>query len=521
MEERHARRMANLFVHAPVGIAVLRGADHVFELVNPKYAQLLGGRDVSGRKIREALPELEGQGIFELLDGVRRSGEPVIGQSMTTTLNNGPQGAPQECFFDFVYQPLLNDAKEIEGIVVIAHDVTELARAKQNAEAANRLKDEFLATLSHELRTPLNAVLGYTQMLRGGVIAPERLAGVLSIIERNAQLQEQLISDVLDVSRIVTGKLRLDIEPVDLKIVVEEALTTVAPAAAAKGVRTQVTLDSPGVPVAGDAARLQQVVWNVLSNAIKFTARGGRVQVRLQRVNSHVEIVVSDTGEGIDPEMLPHVFQRFWQADSSFTRVHGGLGLGLAISRHLVEAHGGAIEAISPGKGLGTTIRIALPVMILHHDVDAPARAHPSRETPPEDPLHLEDLAGLRVLLVDDDVDALAMARDALSIAGASVVTAAGADDALGALAREPFDVAVVDIGMPVVDGYELLRRIRGLDGGRLAGLPVAALTAYARTADRTRSLRAGFQMHLAKPVQPNELTAAVASLGRRRSSGT
>ena len=452
--------------------------------------------------------------MFEILDGVRASGEPFFGQSRRVMLNRGADGDLEECFFDFVYQPVFNDDGDVESVVVIAHDVTMLAAAKHEAEAANRLKDEFLATLSHELRTPLNAVLGYTQMVRGGAIESSRLPAVLETIERNARLQEQLISDVLDVSRIITGKLRLDVRPVDLTRVIQEALETVAPAATAKGVRLQSAIDQPGVPVAGDSQRLQQVIWNLLSNSIKFTPRGGRVQIRLERVNSHVEITVSDSGEGIAPEFLPHLFQRFRQADSAFTRKHGGLGLGLAISRHLVEAHGGRISASSPGKGHGTTMRVELPLMIVHDDTHhAPDRVHPGVEVAASAELNLADLRGRRVLLVDDDADALAMARDALSIAGATVVTASAGSDALTALDREPFDVAVLDIGLPGMDGYELLQRIRERPRDRQGDIPAAALTAYARAADRTRSLRAGFQMHLSKPVQPTELAAAVLAL--------
>ena len=360
----------------------------------------------------------------------------------------------------------------------------------------------------------MNAVLGYTQMLRGGVIENERLPAVLETIERNAKLQEQLVSDVLDVSRIITGKLRLDVRPVDLARVVADAIDTVAPAAAAKGVRLQSVIDQPGVPVPGDAQRLQQVVWNLLSNAVKFTPRGGRVQIRLQRVNSHVELTVSDTGEGIPARFLPHLFQRFSQADGTMARPHSGLGLGLAICRHLVEAHGGSIGATSPGPGQGTTVRVELPLMIVHDAKgEAADRVHPTVDVAPAQDFDLADLTGIRVLLVDDDADAMQMARDALSIAGAVVTTAADAAAALKALDAAVFDVAVLDIGMPNVDGYELLRRIRQRQHDRQGNIPVAALTAYARTMDRTRSLRAGFQMHLAKPVQPSELAAAVMAL--------
>jgi signal transduction histidine kinase len=279
-------------------------------------------------------------------------------------LNRGAEGGAEECFFDFVIQPLLDVDGHVDTLVAIAHEVTGLVAARREAETANTLKDEFLATLSHELRTPLNAVLGYTQMVRAGAIEAARVPAVLETIERNARLQEQLISDVLDVSRIITGKLRLDVRPVDLTRVIREALETVAPAAAAKGVRLTSAIDQVGAPVAGDAQRLQQVVWNLLANAIKFTPRGGHVEIRLARVGAQVEIVVSDTGEGIAPEFLPHLFQRFRQADSSLTRAHGGLGLGLAITRHLVDAHGGQIHAASPGRGRGATVRVELPLMI-------------------------------------------------------------------------------------------------------------------------------------------------------------
>ena len=373
IEQLHARRLSDLFVQAPVAIAVMRGPDHVYELANPRYREIVGGRDVVGKPVREALPELNGQGIFELLDVVRHTGEPFVGQSQRVSLSRGPNGVREDGFFDFVFQPVLGDGGKVDSIVVIGHDVTALASAKLEAETANRLKDEFLATLSHELRTPLNAVLGYTQMLRGGAIAADRLPAVLSTIERNARLQEQLISDILDVSRIITGKLRIEVRPVDLTRVIVAALDTVTPTAAAKGVRLQSIVDQPGMPVAGDDQRLQQVVWNLLSNAVKFTPRGGQVQIRLGRVNAHVEIAVSDTGEGIAPEFLPHLFQRFRQADSAFTRAHGGLGLGLAICRHLVEAHGGRIEADSPGKGQGTTVRVELPLMMADEEAIAAA----------------------------------------------------------------------------------------------------------------------------------------------------
>jgi signal transduction histidine kinase/ActR/RegA family two-component response regulator len=434
-------------------------------------------------------------------------------------LNRNSPATTEETFFDLVYQPIRNRDGEVESILVIAHEVTELATAMRTAETANRVKDEFLATLSHELRTPLNAVLGYTQMLRGGAISADRFPAVLETIERNASLQEKLIADVLDISRIITGKMRIDIRPVDLARVIHDAIESVSPAAQVKNIHIQTALDHPGSPVAGDAERLLQVMWNLLANAIKFTGKGGRVQVRMQLVDSRVEVAVSDTGEGIDPDFLPHLFQRFTQADSGFTRAHGGLGLGLAISRHLVEAHGGQITATSPGKGQGTTILMQLPLMIVHdrQTLQQQAGRHPRLELPRAIDLHLADLTGVRVLLVDDDPDALQLAKEALTTAGAIVTAATTAAEALESLDREEFDAALLDVGMPGMDGYELLRRIRSRPAHAQGTLPIGALTAYARAADRARSLESGFQLHLSKPVQPNELTAAVLSLARQR----
>ena len=519
LERQHARRLINLFTHAPVAIAILRGPEHVYELTNAHYLVLIGGREVLGLPIRQALPELEGQGIYELLDRVRSSGEPYVGKSLRVLLDPGPQGRAEYAYFDFVYQPAFDAEGKVDAIVVVAHDVTELALAKAEAEEANRSKDEFLATLSHELRTPLNAVLGYTHMLREGMIDAQRLPGVLETIQRNARLQEQLVSDVLDVSRIVTGKLRLDVHPIDLRTVIEDAIETVVPAATAKGVSLQARLELAGIRVAGDAQRLQQVVWNLLSNAVKFTPKGGRVEVRLEGAGSQVAIAVSDTGDGIEADFLPHVFQRFKQADGTFSRTHMGLGLGLAICRHLVEAHGGTITASSAGKGQGATFRVELPLLQV--------REQGSREdtsslaaTLVADALPPVDLSGLHVLLVDDDVDALQMARDALALSGAAVTTASNAHEALAALDRTRFDVGILDLGMPRVDGYELLRRIRSRSDDEQGRIPLAALTAYARTLDRARSLQSGFQLHLTKPVHPGELAAAVLVLADRTRTG-
>ncbi len=389
----------------------------------------------------------------------------------------------------------------------------ENARAYQRANEASRLKDEFLAILSHELRTPLNAVLGYTRMLRLGRLDPAKAAQAVEVVERNGTALKQIVEDVLDVSRIVGGRLRLDIEPVDLAHIVRESCATVAPAAAAKGVRVETVLDGRMPPVSGDADRLQQVVWNLLSNAIKFTPRGGKVQVRLARVNSHVEIVVSDTGRGISEDFLPYVFERFRQADSSFSREHGGLGLGLAIARQLVELHGGSISAASGGPGQGTTMTVSLPLMIVHRTQDGPvSREQPLVDRHPPGAEAMPRLDGIRVLAVDDEPDSLELLRAVLEGAGAEVRTAASARDALERLRSVVPDVLIADIGMPGMDGLALIREVRQAEGP-LRHVPAAALTAYARSPDRIASLSSGFQMHLVKPIDPVELAVTVAAL--------
>jgi len=406
------------------------------------------------------------------------------------------------------------------GIAGWASVALENARLYADAQQANRMKDEFLAVLSHELRTPLNAIVGYARLLRGGILSSEKAERGLETLERNATWLSQIIEDVLDVSRIVSGKIRLDVQPVELPVIVDNAVATSQPAADSRGVRMQTIIDPRVGPVSGDPDRLQQVVWNLVSNAVKFTPRGGRVQVRLERVNSHVEISVSDTGVGIRPDFLPFVFERFRQADGGTTRKTGGLGLGLAIVRHIVEMHGGTVHAASAGEGLGATFRVRLPVMIVHPEVSETPRQHPrsERRVPLTD---LGDLRGIRVLAVDDEQDALALLRVVLEAAGAEVFTVASGTNALSEIERTKPHVLVLDIGMPEMDGFELISRIRQSSDPAVRDVPAAALTAFARSEDRTRALRSGFEMHLAKPVDPGELVASVATLARRARSAT
>ncbi|MFP5261731.1 MAG: response regulator [Blastocatellia bacterium] len=387
-------------------------------------------------------------------------------------------------------------------------------RAREQAEAANRAKDEFLATVSHELRTPLTSILGWVRLLRSEAIDEAAFTRGLDTIERNAKSQAKLIEDILDVSRIISGKLRIECRPVDLVSIIEMAIDAVRPAAEAKSINIHTSLDSGGGLVRGDPNRLQQVVWNLLSNAVKFTPGGGDIHVRLEQ-GGPARIIVSDNGDGIRPDFLPFVFDRFSQAEAQTTRRHGGLGLGLAIVRHLVEMHGGMIRVESAGEGKGATFTVELPSSFADFG-DAAARAARSERPPPEPEQISEDipsLDGLRILLVDDDADTLQVLGLALARAGAEVKTCSSAEEALKALDGWSADLMVSDIGMPGEDGYSLIRKVRGLRPELGGSMPAIALTAYASPADRSRALSMGFQMHVSKPVEPIELVASIARL--------
>ncbi len=391
--------------------------------------------------------------------------------------------------------------------------------ARSEAERTSRVKDEFLATLSHELRTPLTAILGWTQVLRGDPANSEEIEQGLGTIERNARAQKGIIEDLLDMSSIISGKVRLDVQRLDLVSVIEAAVDTVRPAANAKGIRLRPVIDPQARTVAGDPNRLQQVFWNLLSNAIKFTPKGGSVQVILERVNSHLEVHVIDSGEGIAPEFLPNVFDRFRQQDASTTRRHGGLGLGLAIVKQLVELHGGSIHVDSAGLGEGTAVRVMLPLTAIRpadhpHELE---RRHP-HAGPAAAPISSEplNLDGVKVLVVDDELDARNLVKRLLEDRDATVWTAGSAKEAFDLLLAERPDVLVSDIGMPGEDGYALIRRVRALPRDQGGATPAMALTAYARSEDRQKVIIAGFQLHLAKPVEAGELLALVASLAGR-----
>jgi len=429
--------------------------------------------------------------------------------------------------------PIRNRDGRIIGVVLVFRDVSDRRRAeverevaasdrerllvaersaRAEAERANRLKDDFVAMVSHELRTPLNAILGWTDLMLKNRDDASLAARGLEIVARNTRLQTQLISDLLDVSRIVSGKLRLDMQSVHLASVIEGAIETVEPAAEAKGIVIDPQLDTTIGPMAGDPARLQQVVWNLLSNALKFTAKGGRVRVILRRIGSQAEMVVEDTGVGIRPDFLPYVFDRFQQADASRTRRFGGLGLGLSIVKNLVQFHGGTVRAESDGDGRGARFTIALPLAappVLLEAALAPTEAITDRVS----------LAGIRVLVVEDEVDSAEFVKQLLEDCGAVVVIATSAREALDVIGRTQPDILISDIGLPEMDGYQLLEQVRRKEAADGGNVPAIALTAFARSEDRTRALRAGYQAHLAKPIESPELIATVASFAELASA--
>jgi PAS domain S-box-containing protein len=385
--------------------------------------------------------------------------------------------------------------------------------ARADAEKANRLKDEFLATLSHELRTPLNAVIGWSRMLSSDRLDRESSKHALEVIERNAWAQKQMIEDILDVSRVITGKLQLNLSATDLASVIEAALDAVRPAMEAKEIEVETVIDSNLRMISGDPDRLQQVVWNVLSNAAKFTPNGGRVEISVTQSATHVLIGVKDNGPGIDSDFIPHVFERFRQADGSTTRTHGGLGIGLAISRHLIELHGGTIsvENRTNSQGANFMIRLPLPTGVLSKEVLTNAAA--TFEAGRLDQVNLE---GLRILIVDDEADTLDLITAELAQHGATVTGVTNGSDALASLENSAFDLLVSDIGMPRMDGYQLIQRVRQQEQGEDKRIPAIALTAYVRVQDRMQAIMSGFSTHIAKPLEANELVTVVASLTGR-----
>jgi signal transduction histidine kinase/CheY-like chemotaxis protein len=488
---------------------------------------------------RVVVEDVEADPIFAPYREVARAAGSRACHSTPLTSRGGDIIGVLSVHFPLPYRPSERETRLMDLYARIAADAIENARlhqrvqqeleerkqslvrehvARAEAESANRMKDEFLATVSHELRTPLNAIVGWAHILQRPAVDPSTLARGVEVIGRNAHAQARLIEDILDVSRVVTGSLRLNIGLVDPAAVIAAAIEAVRLAADAKGIRLEVVLDPFARRVAGDPGRLQQVVWNLLSNAIKFTPSGGRVHVRLSRVDTAAEIVVNDTGEGIAAEFLPFIFDRFRQADSTITRRHGGLGLGLAIVRHLVELHGGEVRAESAGADAGATFTIRLPLADPGERAGRPASAAGTARWPGEAAGVLPVAAvldGVEVLVVDDDRGSLDMLVVVLTGAGAAVRTAASAAEARELLRRRMPDVVVSDLAMPGEDGHSLIESLRRLEAGRGKWTPAVALTAYVRAEDRARALAAGFNTFVQKPVDPGELLSVIATLAR------
>jgi PAS domain S-box-containing protein len=466
--------------------------------------------------------EIVGLSVLTLIPPDRKDEEPAILKRLRSgervdhfdTKRRHKNG--KEIEISLTISPVRNSAGQIVGASKIARDITvqkqaarAITHANDEVERQNRIKDEFLTTLSHELRTPLQSIVGWVQILRGGDVNAAELKKGLEVIARNADAQNHIIEDLLDMNRILSGKVRLDVQKVELGGVVQAALESLLPAAQAKGVNVNAVLDPLSKPVSGDPQRLQQVFWNLLNNAVKFTPRGGRVEVLLRQVNSHLEVSVSDNGIGISGEFLPHVFDRFRQADASTTRTHTGLGLGLAIVKHLIELHGGTVKAKSAGVDRGATFEVCLPVAAVHDREDGPTHAMASGRNATSPP----KLLGIHVVVVDDDEDSRDLIARTLIKSGASVRTAPSAKEGLGLIDDAVPDVLVSDIGMPEMNGFSFIENVRARPPEKGGKIPAAALTAYTRVEDRVHALCSGFQILLPKPVDAAELVATVSSL--------
>jgi PAS domain S-box-containing protein len=523
--KRESSLMQALMDNIPDAI-YFKDTESRFTRVN-RHAPYRGNKspeEVIGKTDFDFFIEEHARAAFEDEQQIICTGVPVIDKVEKETYPDG-----SITWLSTTKVPIIDETGRVTGIVGISRDITERKRAEEEriqlireqsaraeAEASNRLKDEFLAIVSHELRTPLTPILGWSHMLRAGKCDENMRDHALEAIERSARSQQQIIDDLLDVSRIITGNLRLNLRPLEPGPVVAAAIDAMRPAAEAKGLQILYQGAQGADHINGDPDRLQQIVWNLLTNSIKFTPRDGRVQVNLQRDDSQVSLIVTDTGEGIEPSVLPFIFDRFRQADSTTTRKHGGLGLGLAIVRHLVEMHGGTVEAESDGDGKGSTFTVKLPLIDSRSlDVDRDERRERAQKTtgkgaafscPPQ-------LEGLHVLVVDDEEDTRFLVRSILERCAARVTTAASAVEGLAVLQRLRPDVLLSDLGMPEEDGYALIAKVRALPAEQGGRTPAAALTAYARAEDRMKVLRSGFQSHLPKPVEPAELVTVVASL--------
>src|SRR5262245_4823238 len=524
---RSEEELRSLFDLSAIGMAQVSSEGRYLR-VNRKYCQMVGyseqellhltiydvthpdDRDASVAKVNSSFTgEPEEYSIEKRY--VRKDGE-IIWALVNWTIVRDAEGRPLHSVANIQDITARKQAEEEREELLLRERA-----ARETAEAATRSKDEFLAVVSHELRSPLNAILGYAALLRYGSLDAREAKQAVDVIERSGKAQGRLIDDLLDTARIISGKLTIAVGPVDLVSVIGESVQTIHPAAEAKGVSLHAELPPEIGQITGDPVRLQQIVWNLLSNAIKFTPQEGHVEVRLERVDPHIRITVSDTGKGISTDFLPYVFERFQQSDTSSARRHGGLGLGLALAKYLVELHGGTIEAASAGENQGASFRVTLPVRAVATPIG-------EAEGAPVTVKSSEELACVRALVVDDEDDARELLKAALNHYGACVIAVSSAAEAYTLITSTPpqggLDVMVADIGMPDEDGYSLIRRVRESEWARGAYIPAVALTAYGRAEDRMRALKAGFQMHVAKPVDPDELAIVITSIVRRGNEG-
>jgi signal transduction histidine kinase/ActR/RegA family two-component response regulator len=500
-------RLRGLFSQAPGIMAVLRGPEHVFELTNQSYMQLVGHRPIVGKRAREALPEIVGQGFLELLDRVYATGEPFVGHALPVRLQREPEGPPEERYIDFVYQPIRDENGDVSGIFVEGSDVTDRKLVEDELRAANRQKDQFLAMLAHELRNPLAPIMTAAQLLKLGRLDAKSVANASEIIVRQAEHMTDLVNDLLDVSRVTRGLVTLEKDELDLNAIVSAAVEQVRPLIDAR--RHALTLQLSGEPahVTGDRTRLVQVISNILNNAAKYTAPGGRIVLAVTVEDEQATVSVRDNGVGIAPEVLPYIFDLFTQAERTPDRSQGGLGIGLALVKSLVALHGGTVHAHSEGLGQGSEFSICLPCAVraaAEAANDGGAAADAAR-----------DNGNLRVLVVDDNADAAQMLAALLEVQGHAVSVEY---DARGALARarsEHPDVLLLDIGLPDMDGYELARRLRAQPEN--AGATLVALTGYGQNQDREEAQQAGFDHYLVKPADLNEVNEVLAQAEARR----
>lgn len=536
-ELEEARAHLAAIVESSEDAVVSKTLDGVVTSWNVAAERLFGltAEEMIGQPITRIIPQDLQHEEVEILSKLRR-GERIE-RFETTRLHK--EGHRLE--ISLTVSPVRDSTGVIVGAAKIAHDITARRRAERTllereaqlakllseresileservarseAERLSHMKDEFLATLSHELRTPLNAIQGWVALLRRRAVTSQDLERGLETIERNVRNQAQIVNDLLDMSRVISGKVHIEVQPMNLHDVVNNAIETLRPSAVAKNIRIQAMLDSRIGLVRGDPNRLQQVLWNLLSNAVKFTPGGGRIQVVLERVNSHVEICVEDSGIGIRADILPYVFDRFRQGDPGTTRQYGGLGLGLSIVKSLVELHGGSVRVKSPGENQGSSFIVALPISHVNSgETDQLISARPIDSL---EPAGLPQLDNVSVLIVDDEPDGRELVARILEERGARPTCVSSAAAALNALAATRFDILLSDIGMPKLDGLDLIRRVRLLDACRSGPIPAIAITAYARPEDRQRSLLAGFHMHLSKPIEAAELIASIAGLLR------